>query len=63
MESRRSLEWNPQHVAVWNHGNAVYVIKPKVRGGYTLTRDAILRGAQITYTPKGRDYMPILRLG
>ena len=29
----------------------------------TLTRDAILRGAQITYTPKGRDYMPILRIG
>ena len=32
-------------------------------GKYTLTRDAILRGAQITYTPKGRDYMPILRIG
>ena len=32
-------------------------------GEYTLTRDAILRGAQITYTPKGRDYMPILRIG
>ena len=28
------------------------------RGECTLTRDAILRGAQITYTPKGRDYMP-----
>ena len=24
MESRRSLVWNPQLVAVWNHGNAVY---------------------------------------
>ncbi|MBO5938577.1 MAG: hypothetical protein J6Q82_03660 [Clostridia bacterium] len=32
---------------VCNHGNAVYVINPKA-GEYTLTRDAILREAQIT---------------
>ena len=27
----------------------MYVINPKARGEYTLARDAILRGAQITY--------------
>ncbi len=49
MKSRRSLECNPPQ-AVWNQHEVLYVIKPKA-GGYTLTRDAILRGAQITYTP------------
>ena len=50
--------------AVWNQHEVLYVINPKDSGGeYTLTRDAILRGAQITYTPKGRDYIPILRIG
>ena len=34
---------------VCNHGKAVNVINPKDSGECTLTRDAILRGAQITY--------------
>ncbi len=31
----------------------MYVINPKYSGGYTLARDAILHGVQITYTPEG----------
>ena len=63
MESATCCGMESDRRSVWNHGNAVYVINPKARGEYTLKRDAILRGAQITYTPKGRDYIPILRIG
>ena len=29
MKSRRSLEWNPRLVAVWNHPEGMYGINPK----------------------------------
>ena len=51
MKSRRSLECNPPQ-AVWNQHEVLYVINPKA-GGYTLTRDAILRGRRLHTRPKG----------